>query len=109
MRKQLAFCAIILTAWATPLSADEGDIVYLRCTIGEGGDWKIALDERAKTITYEHSRARNVEPAVFTADKVMWARGDMVISRVDLSFSRTFLGKTDHGQCELDERPNRAF
>lgn len=97
---------------AAPASA--APITYLECTMAGGPDgkmvWKIALDEGAKMISFEHFAASGNERAIFSADKVTWDGARMVISRVDLTFARTsVLGNTDVGKCKVVNPPKRAF
>ena len=97
---------------ATP--ANAAAITYLECTmtIGGGKDtvWKIALDETARTVSFEHIGGSWTERGIFTADKVSWNDGSMVISRVDLTFNRTsVLGDNYVGKCKVVNPPKRAF
>lgn len=103
----IAALAILVSA---PASAQN--ITYLECTMPNGAEqviWKIALDEQAKLVTFEHPLASGSRPAIFTADKVTWNEGRLSIRRVDLRFTRTFLDKSDVGQCKVVRPPKRAF
>jgi hypothetical protein len=105
--------ALFVAAATLAMPANAAAITYLECTMSKGGGedavWKIALDETAKTVSFEHFAASGIERAIFTADKVTWSDGRMVISRVDLTFSRTSLGHTDVGKCKVVNPPKRAF
>lgn len=106
--------ALFVAAAALTMPANAAAITYLECTMSKGGGedaiWKIALDETAKTVSFEHFAASGIERAIFTADKVTWSGGRMVISRVDLTFARTsVLGNTDVGKCKVVNPPKRAF
>lgn len=93
--------------------AQAAGITYLECLMSDGGSeqmqWKIALDENAKTVTFEHAMARGATPGIFTADRVSWSAGQLSISRLDLVFTRTILGHTANGKCQLVDPPKRAF
>ncbi|KGB55037.1 hypothetical protein FG91_01667 [Sphingopyxis sp. LC81] len=107
-----AVMVILAAAAATPAAAQG--ITYLECNMtagGEGDDiiWKLALDERAKTVSFEHPQASGTLPATFAADKVTWKGGRFSVSRINLTFSREFLGVVDTGKCKVVQPPKRAF
>lgn len=104
--------ATAAASFSAPAIAQQ--IVYLECNLptGESGPailWKLALDERAKTVSFEHPQASGTVPAIFAADKVTWRDGRFILSRVNLTFSREFLGATDTGKCKVVQPPKRAF
>ena len=94
----------------TVSAAPSENIIYLECDL-EGQPWKIALDENNKTVTWERGDMVSTIPAVFLPDRVTWGEGVMAISRIDLTFTRTFpenIG-VDRGTCRIVERGERAF
>jgi len=112
--KTSARIALFAAVASMAVPANAAAITYLECTMSKGGGedaiWKIALDETAKTVSFEHFAASGIERAIFTADKVTWNDGRMVISRVDLTFARmSVLGNTDVGKCKVVNPPKRAF
>lgn len=113
-KKTCARIALFAAAASMAVPANAAGIAYLRCTMPKGGGedavWKLALDETAKTVSFEHFAASGIERAIFTAEKVTWNDGRMVISRVDLTFARTsIVGGTDVGKCKVVSPPKRAF
>ncbi len=106
--------ALFAAAATLAMPANAAAITYLECTMSKGGGedaiWKIALDETARTVSFEHIGGSWTERGIFTADKVSWNGGSMVISRVDLTFTRmSVLGDTDVGKCKVVNPPKRAF
>lgn len=109
---RIACVAAPLALTALSSSANAAGLAYLECVMpsGNGGIvWQIALDENAKTVTFKHSEAQGMRPGVFTPDMVTWNEGRFSISRIDLSFSRTWMGITDKGKCKVVTPPKRAF
>ena len=104
-------CAVALVA--IPATSHARGISYLECMMDSGDNtpvlWKIALDEEAKTISFEHPFANSTRPATFTADRVVWNGGAFAISRTTLTFTRNALGQTDEGKCKVVQPPKRAF
>lgn len=109
---RIACVAIAIAGAVVPLSAANGDITHLDCTL-EGVPYKISLDENNKTVTWAREDMVSTIPAVFLPDSVTWGDGVMKISRIDLSFTRTvsFEGKfaQDRGICKIVDRKKRAF
>lgn len=102
--------AIALATVAQPALA--ADIVHLQCEMPGDGEpfvWKIALDEGAKTISFENPHVSGMKPAIFTSDKVLWNDGRLEISRTDLVMTRRFLGQQQQGQCKIVTPAKRAF
>lgn len=109
-----ARAALLAAVASLTAPAHAAGITYLECTMSQGGGedavWKLALDETAKIVSFEHFAASGSQRAIFAADKVTWNDGRMVISRVNLTFSRTsVLGDTDIGKCKIVSPPKRAF
>ena len=107
--KALAAIGVFAMLVGAPAAASEG-VVYLECTL-EGQPWKISLDERNKTVTWERSDMISTIPAIFLPDRVTWGDGIMAISRIDLTFTRTYpenIG-VDRGTCKIVDRKQRAF
>jgi hypothetical protein len=107
-----AAAAVGSCLWANPAHAAK--ITYLECNVPAGEEiilWKLALDEAAQTVSWEHPFASGTDRAIFSSEKVSWKRGRFQISRVTLQFSReNFLGGgTDTGQCKVVNPPKRAF
>ena len=110
MKFAIAFAALTVSVAAPAIAAPPENIVYLECRLG-GQPWKIALDENNKTVTWERGDMVSTIPAVFLPDRVAWGDGMMAISRIDLTFTRTYPNNigVDRGTCRIVERGERAF
>lgn len=90
--------------------------VYLECVMSTGQKdvlWNVTLDEATSSVAYtipEMNVAKKL-PGIFSPDKVLF--DTMSISRVDLSFVRSFniagISRTDVGQCKIPTTPARKF
>lgn len=110
--KKIAIALVACVALAAPSIAATAPskVVYLECNFGDPINWRITLDEAAKTAAYEQQEFSAVRPASFMADKVTFTiegtGTPMSISRVDLTITR---GGTDKGKCKVITPPKRAF
>lgn len=107
--------AAVIAAVTLTASASASEIVHLRCELLNSAKtptiWTIALDERAKTVSYQVNSFSGTKIAIFTADSVMWSKGRNIISRIDLSMTRniSIRGAEQRGQCKIITPPERAF
>jgi hypothetical protein len=109
MRSKIG-ATVALLFGSIPVHATAGDITYLRCDVS-GVIWNMALNESAGRVSYEHANGIVIEPAVFTADRVVWksAIGSFVINRTDLTLTLTMSGRPFPNKCTIEKPLKRAF
>lgn len=119
------FPIVFGVALLAPSSA-HAKTTYLMCNAAADGhvtEYRVSLDEDRSEVTYEVISSGNVfkEPAIFTADSVIW--GDppssklsvqFTISRIDLGFDvSVYIGgrvvTPRKGRCTISVPPKRAF
>lgn len=118
MKSTTAFAFSLALACVVLSGVASAAPTYLACTFMVDGSPNVidfTADEAAGTVSIltRHSGFNRTVAATFTPERVLVNEGDVrwEISRVDLTVSSTItmINSTDHGKCEIEAAPKRAF
>ncbi|MFL0357381.1 hypothetical protein ACI5KX_12985 [Erythrobacter sp. GH1-10] len=109
---KIALIALPIALLATPAMAETVELECYLDTEQGRQDWSVNLNEGSRTVTFAHQYGKQTNPAVFKANEIRWAFGDLRIDRTTLQFTRrNSYGKrdlgTDTGQCRVAQADGR--
>lgn len=109
--KIIALVGLAFATATTATTAATGDVVYVTCDMAGDSQWKMALNENERIVTYEHSNGVHQTKATFLSDKVTWQStiSTWTLSRVDLTLTHSWGDRVEVYRCKLDDPPSRKF